>query len=251
MTVSCAVANVELMTSLTLWILVALFVAVFFLPIPARSASAPDRMTDTGVRRTATAARVALGWVVLFFAFHVYWYCGGSFASPGELPPLSTPNRVEGAAGMHSLVPWVLNVVIELAWPVGALVCLTIARGRVDGRMAAVAQALAWVGCVLLLLRGVSGLVDDATRVTGLLPNGITGLSLQDTTGHAHLQWSGWVIDGYFLVGGIAFWFLPFRHRRGDRSMHESEISVTPRRAGRRSSHWHNGRCPNGPVTRR
>jgi hypothetical protein len=204
------VANVESMTNLTLWILVGLFIAVFFVPMPARS-PARDRMTDTGFRRTTIAARAALGWVVLFFAFHVYWYCGGHFASPGKLPPLSTPNRVEGSAGLHSVVPWILNAVIELAWPVGALFCLTIARGRVSGRTAWVVQALAWVGCVLLLLRGVSGLVDDATRATGLLPNGITGLSLKETTGDAHLQWSGWVIDGYFLLGGIAFWFLAFR----------------------------------------
>ncbi|MFC6707693.1 hypothetical protein [Flexivirga alba] len=195
------------MTNLTLWILVGLFVAVFLLPLPA---VAPGRMPDRGARR---AADVALGWVVLFFALHVYWYCGGHFASPGEVPPLSTPNRVEGAAGLHSVVPWVLNAVIELAWPVGALVCLTIARGRARGRLASAAQALVWVGCVLLLLRGVAGLLDDVTRATGVLPNGITGLSLQDTTGHAHLQWSGWAIDGYFLVGGIAFLLLAIRHR--------------------------------------
>ena len=63
------------------------------------------------------------------------------------------------------------------------------------------------------MLRGVPGILDDATRATGLLPNGITGLSLKDATGHAHLRWSDWAIDGYFLAGGIFFWLLAVHHR--------------------------------------
>jgi hypothetical protein len=31
-------------------------------------------------------AYAALAWVVVFFAFHVYWYAGGSFGLNGELP---------------------------------------------------------------------------------------------------------------------------------------------------------------------
>ncbi len=69
-------------------------------------------------RRTTRAAHTALCWVVLFFAFHVYWYLGGSFASPGELPGAS-----------HPIIAWVVGVVVDAALPLGAFVCLAIGRG--------------------------------------------------------------------------------------------------------------------------
>jgi hypothetical protein len=196
----CAAVNVELMTIST--------------TMTAREAPPQGGSADKRARRTTRAAYAALGWVVLFFAFHVYWYVGGSFASPGELPPLSEkPNRLETTAGVHSVVASMFNVVVDGAWPLGALVCLAIARGWARGRLAPPAKALVWVGCVVLLLRGGAGILDDATRATGLLPNGITGLSLNDTTGHAHLRWADWAIDGYFLAGGIIFCLLAVRSR--------------------------------------
>ena len=75
------------------------------------------------------------------------------------------------------------------------------------------AAALVWAGCVLLLLRGGAGVIDDLTRATGLLPNGLTGLSTKDTTGVADLRWPGWAIDIYFLAGGIIFGLLAVHYR--------------------------------------
>jgi hypothetical protein len=190
--------------------------------------TAPDRRADERARRTTLAAYVALGWVVFFFAFHIYWYAGGSFASPGELPPLSArPNHLQTAIGVQSVVAWTVNLVTDGAWPLGALVCLTVARGWARGRLASATQALVWVGAVVLLLRGGSGILDDLTRATGLLPHGITGLSLEQTTGHAHLRWADWTIDGYFLAGGIIFWLLALRYRT---------LRASPRRTGDRSA---------------
>jgi hypothetical protein len=88
-----------------------------------------------------------------------------------------------------------------------------IARGWARGRLALAAAAIVWFGCVLLLLRGGAGILDDLTRATGLLPNGITGLSTKETTGTAALGWSGWAIDTYFLAGGIIFGFLAVHYR--------------------------------------
>lgn len=153
---------------------------------------------------------------MLFFAFHVYWYLGGSLASPGELPPL-LPHSTAGDSSAHArvlLVAWIVEVPVDSAWPIGALVCLAIARGWARGRLARIAQTLLWVGCVVLLLRGGSGILDDLTRASGLLPNGITGLSLKATTGHAHVRWADWTIDAYFLAGGIIFWLLATLHRK-------------------------------------
>ncbi len=138
----------------------------------------PDRAVGETARRTTRAAYTALGWVVLFFAFHVYWYLGGSFASPGKLP---------GAP--RSLAAWAFEVFVVVAFPLGALVCLAVAREWARERLALAAAALLWFGCVLLLLRGGAGIIDDLTRATGLLPNGLTGLSTKDTTGAANLRW--------------------------------------------------------------
>jgi hypothetical protein len=65
----------------------------------------------------------------------------------------------------------------------------------------------------VLLLRGGVGILDDVTRATGLLSNGVTGLSLQATAGHAHLRWADWAIDACFLAGGVLFWLLAVHHR--------------------------------------
>ncbi len=51
--------------------------------------------------RCIRAAQVALGWVVLFSGFHLYWYLGGSFASPGKLP-----------GEPRSLVGWTFQVFV-------------------------------------------------------------------------------------------------------------------------------------------
>jgi hypothetical protein len=154
-------------------------------------------------RPPVRVAYAALAWVVVFFAFHIYWYLGGSFASPGKLPDLIH----------HSLVGWILEVLVDAAWPLGAWVCLAIARGWPQGRMRRAASLVVWLGCAVLVLRGAAGLIDDLTRATGLLPNGLTGLSTEQTTGIAHLTWSGWAIDAYFFAGGLLFGLLASRYR--------------------------------------
>jgi hypothetical protein len=83
-------------------------------------------------------------------------------------------------------------------------------------RLARPAGVLAWTGSTLLLLRGGAGIVDDLTRATGILPNGLTGLTVTETTGttSAYAVWSGRAIDAYFLIGGIIFTWLALRHRQ-------------------------------------
>jgi hypothetical protein len=155
----------------------------------------------------ARAAYAALAWVVVFFAFHIYWYLGGTFASPfasDKLPGL-VPDSVTG---------WIFAMLEGPAWPLGAWVCLAIARGWPRGKMQRAAAALVWVGCGILLLRGASGLIDDLTRATGLLPNGISGISTKSATGMTHVTVSYWAIETYFLAGGIIFGLLGCRYRQ-------------------------------------
>lgn len=155
--------------------------------------------------RTAYAA---LAWVIVFFAFHVYWYLGGSFGLNGELPPLA-PDSVAG---------WIGEVLTGAAWPLGVWVCLAIARGWPRGRMRRAAAIIVWLACTVLVVRGAAGLIDDLTRAVGLLPNGITGLSREQTMGAEYYRsataiWSGNVTDAYFLAGGLLFGLLGWRYR--------------------------------------
>ena len=168
---------------------------------------------------------VALGWVVVFLSFHIFWYLGGSFGSPGKLP-----------GWPHSLAGWTFNVLVEGAFALGFLIPLAISRGWALGRLAQPIGTLLWLGGILLLLRGGAGVVDDLARVTRILPNGITGLSTKDMAGttSAYALWSGRAIDAYFLVGGMIFTWLAIRHRRYRRSSRSSDPGHA--RSGRLSS---------------
>jgi hypothetical protein len=152
-------------------------------------------------------AYAALAWVVVFFAFHVYWYLGGTLASPfesGEQPGL-VPDSVGG---------WIFAMFETPAWPLGAWVCLAIARGWLRGRMRRAALFVVRLGCAALVLRGAAGLIDDLTRASGLLPNGISGISTESATGSTHVTASYWAIETYFLAGGLIFGLLGFRYRQ-------------------------------------
>jgi hypothetical protein len=174
--------------------------------------------------RCTRAAHIALSWVVVFIGFHIYWYLGGSFASPGKLPP-----------GPHSLIRWTFEVFVLGAFVLGFLAPLAISRGWADGYLARPVAVLVWLGGVILVLRGVSGVVDDLTRAAGVR-TGIIGLTTMQTTGIAHLTWDWWAIDSYFLMGGLTFTWLAIRqrqHRQSRSSLPASMSRVPPRRPSR------------------
>ena len=170
-------------------------------------AASPRAAVIVSARLPVRVAYAALAWVVVFFAFHVYWYAGGSFGLGGELPGL-VPDSVAG---------WIGEVLEGAAWLLGPWVCLAIARGWPRGRMRRAALIVVWLGCAVLVVRGGAGLIDDLTRAVGLLPNGITGLSHKQTMGAAYYRsasalWSGNVTDAYFFGGGLLFGLLAHRY---------------------------------------
>ena len=165
------------------------------------------------MRHTDRKARIAwwaLAWVIVFLAFHVYWYAGWSFGHPGPLP--GAPATVAG---------WVFQVLVVAAFPLGAGVTLAIARGWELGRFHRAAVIVVALATVMLILRGGAGVVDELARVTGVLPNGLTGLSREQVTGSAdpsaEVLWSGRATDAYFLAGGLLFGLL-WRAEAGYRS---------------------------------
>ena len=154
-------------------------------------------------------AYTALAWVVMFAAFHVYWFLGGSFGVGGE--------GYTGGAKLK-IVGWIVEVLAVAAVPLGVWVSLAIARGWPQGKTRRAAALIVWLACTMLVVRGGAGLIDDLTRAVGLLPNGITGLSHKQSMGAAYYRstsaiWSANITDGYFLAGGIIFGLLGRRYR--------------------------------------
>jgi hypothetical protein len=157
---------------------------------------------------------------VVFVGFHIYWYLGGSFVSPGKLPGL-TP---------HSLVGWIFQVTEGGAWVLGFLVPLAISRGWAHGHVTKPMEILVWLGAGILVLRGGFGVIDNLTRAAGVR-TGISGISTKQATGTSHLTWSWWPIEIYFLAGGMIFTWLGIRYRRHRRSLRPSD-PIDPRGAG-------------------
>jgi hypothetical protein len=146
---------------------------------------------------------VAWLWVVVFTAFHVYWYAGGSIGHPQPLPEATLD---------------VFGIVLGSMFVVGAVVPLAATHdwGRIFPRWAL--SAALWAGAIVLMLRGGAGLVDEILRVTDILPNGLTGMSREQVSGSAHpsahVLWSGRVTDAYFALGGVLFGLAAHAYRR-------------------------------------
>jgi hypothetical protein len=154
-----------------------------------------------GERGAARAAIVAFAWAVAFTALHVYWYLGGRVGfgdQPDPLPPAPS-----------SAADWVFTIVVAVMFAGGLVVPLALARPwgrRLPQRLLV---GLMWVGCVVLVIRGGVGLLDDVLRFTGLRADGLTGLSTAEVLGSAHpstsTKASAAAIDSVFLLGGVLF----------------------------------------------
>jgi hypothetical protein len=158
-------------------------------------------------KRTAWAGYASFIWVAVFILFHIYWYYGGRFGlgdASASIPPPPT-----------TLSQWIYFYLVIIMFIGGTIVPLTTVQswGKLIPREFILIAC--WLGCMVLVLRGLAGFVDELSRVTGLLPTGLTGLTYEQTTGDAqrtaYTTWSSRAIDGYFFVGGILYgytaWF--------------------------------------------
>jgi hypothetical protein len=159
------------------------------------------------IRRAGTAAFV---WVMGFLAWHVVWALTGL--------PAPDPGQHHGAARVALLV---FTVVVWVMAAVGVLTPLAMMRGWrwFPPRLQ---LAACWAGCVLLTLRGGSGVLDDAVRLLGVLPRGLTGLSTAQVYGTPHPSW--WAVtataftDVLFAAGGAVFALAVLALRRRPRT---------------------------------
>nr|BFE59369.1 hypothetical protein GCM10020063_038950 [Dactylosporangium thailandense] len=169
----------------------------------------PSRTAPAALRK---AGRAAFAWVVVFAAFHVYWAFGGHF---GFGDAETTVPEVRNAT------MWVFTVVVGIMFVVGAVVPLALHQDWGRRVPAWVLAWCCWIGGVLLVLRGASGLIDTSLRTTGLVRNGLTGLTYEQELGVAHpsayTMWSGSAIDAYFALGGVIFLMAAIAYRRARR----------------------------------
>jgi Protein of unknown function (DUF3995) len=144
-------------------------------------------------RMTTTTARHAFTWTAVFIVWHAYWALGGDFGfgdREAEIPD----------AG------WLFTLVVSSMFAAGIAVPLAVMRGVGPRRLLA---GLLWAGAAVLAARGLSGLLDDALRFSGLAETGLTGLTNEDVLGSAHPSaytiWSTVAIDSFFVMGGLLF----------------------------------------------
>lgn len=171
---------------------------------PARTARPPsDSLRKAGKR--------AFVWVVVFEVFHVYWAFGGKIGF-GDAPDSSM------VPGVHNLASLIFAIVTGGMFVVGTIVPPALYRDwgrRIPAWMLAWS---CWIAAGLLLLRGVSAWIDTALRGTGLVRNGLTGLTYQQEMGLAHPNLytlcSTSAIDTYFTAGGVLFLMAAIAHRR-------------------------------------
>lgn len=183
-----------------------------------------DPTADAGRQATWAAHATAL-WAFVFGLFHLYWALGGHVG-------LGDGDNIDLSFHNIGFLIYDLVVVGMCAW--GAVVALALVRpvwrertlltvGRVGAAVRVVPgwresaplwtlTVSAWIGAVLLIVRGV----------LGTLPQSLTGQTNEKVYGVAHPSaytiWSIRIVEGFFLLGGVLFALMLFQYYRGLRS---------------------------------
>jgi hypothetical protein len=144
---------------------------------------------------------------MVFLAWHVVWAATG----------LAFPSTAQHH-GIARVLVWVSTVVVLVMVAVGTALPLALAQAWGRRIPRAVLVSLAWTGCALLGARGLMGVGDDVVRATGILPNGLTGMTMEQVSGTAHpSSWelfAGGCTDLLFTVGGLAFGLAAVAYQR-------------------------------------
>ena len=169
-----------------------------------------SRATEpTPDRRARGAALHAFAWTAVFILWHGYWALGGDFGFGDQQSGF--PDTTSSSAG------WIFTTGVVGMFAAGLAIPLALVRG-VGRRWLLVGWM--WAGSAVLAARGLSGLVDDALRFTGLVETGLTGLSDEQVLGASHPSgytiWSTIGIDAFFAGGALLFGRAALRARATD-----------------------------------
>jgi hypothetical protein len=156
------------------------------------------------VRRTAYTA---FAWVLVFLAWHVVWVATG----------LAVPSAAQHH-GTARVLMWVSTGVVLVMVAVGTVLPLALAQAWGRRIPRPVLLSAAWTGCALLGARGLMGIGDDIVRATGILPDGLTGMTAEQVSGTAHPSawevFAGGSTDLLFTGGGLAFGLAAIAYQR-------------------------------------
>jgi len=145
----------------------------------------------------------------VFILWHGYWALGGDFGFGDQQSGF--PDTTSSSAG------WIFTTGVVGMFAAGLAIPLALVRG-VGRRWLLVGWM--WAGSAVLAARGLSGLVDDALRFTGLVETGLTGLSDEQVLGASHPSgytiWSTIGIDAFFAGGALLFGRAALRARATD-----------------------------------
>jgi hypothetical protein len=182
--------------------------------LPWSTKSSPERIAPPASKSLRKAGIVAFVWVVVFDLAHVYWACGGKLGFGNEPESAIEPP-------VNSLGSWIFVVITGGMFLIGTIVPLALYQDWGRRVPAWMLSWCCWIAAVILLLRGVSAWIDTALRGTGLVRNGLTGLTYKQETGLAHPSLytlcSTSAIDSYFAIGGAIFLVVAITHRRSRR----------------------------------
>jgi hypothetical protein len=169
-------------------------------------------ISSTPARRTISPSRTwpayaAAAWLVVFVMWHVPMTLGWDVLPASDTAEPGPVSRVV----FHAY-----NLTLIGMAAVGTLVVLATVRpwGRRFPRWVVLTPL--WIGCGLLVLRGVPGFVELVLQVTGVAPAGLMGLvdhDLRPATGPA--RWAEYAINLYFFLGALLLLPATLRYQRG------------------------------------
>ena len=179
---------------------------------PLSTKSSPERTTRQPSDSLRKTGRAAFLWVVVFDFFHVYWLGFGGKLGFGDEPESSI------SPGVHGVGDWIFVVITGAMFVIGTIVPLALYQDWGRRVPSWILTCSCWIGAGFLLVRGVSAWIDTALRGTGLVHNGLTGLTYKQETGLAHPNFytlfSTSTIDTYFALGGVIFLMAALAYRR-------------------------------------
>ncbi|UNO40499.1 hypothetical protein [Streptomyces sp. MST-110588] len=141
-------------------------------------------------RRRRGWAYAAFGWLVLSFVWHAWMAVDYRRAmGPDSDAPVWVFLAYDGLVTLMSAVGAVLVLATVRAW-----------GDRIPGWMVRVPL---WFGAGLLVVRGVPGLIENITTVTGITPHGLLGQATELAGAWGTAFWTSLAINTYFFIGAV------------------------------------------------
>ncbi|MEU9101295.1 hypothetical protein [Streptomyces sp. NPDC048361] len=163
-------------------------------------------MQTNNARFSPGWAYSAAAWLGVSFVWHVQMGVMGAY------DPDSVSTGPNGGGPLWLFLAY--DGLITLMSGAGAVCVLATVRpwgARAPGCLVRVPLV---IGCVLLTVRGVPGLVENITEAVGLTPHGLLGTSEKRIERGSWDFWKDMLINGFFFIGAVLLVPATRRHLR-------------------------------------